>query len=1132
MAVLACPAPAERDRLLHSECGSNTTLREAVESLLNESSEMGDFLERPAVSDTRVTSSETPLSPLLSGENIGDQIGPYRLIDFVGEGGGGSVYLAEQSSPVQRTLALKILKLGLDTRSFTARFEAERQTLAMMEHPNIAKVLDAGATKEGRPYFVMDYVSGAPITEYCDANRLPIDARIRIFIKVCRAVEHAHQKGIIHRDLKPSNILVSDQEGEAVPKIIDFGVAKAIDPSAEGQRLTQLETVIGTPAYMSPEQVEHSPEGVDTRSDIYALGVLLHELLTGYTPLEADGVDQNNIVEVRKAMATSKPTRPSLKVRQTAPDVIPAILFDRATNSERLVSSLRGDLDWIILKCLESDRTRRFGSATELSMDLERYLAAEPITARPPSATYRLGKFVRRNRSAVAAACGLLILLIAASAISTALAVRATRAERETRGANSKLANIRDQALHDREQALRSAATAHLHEYVADINVSNKALEDGNIAKALHLLDRQSAPFPGRRDLRGFEWRLLAGRCFGDRHQSLPTQERPISAIAFSREGDLLAIGTSESGFVWSLSDERSVLDLGGGISGLAFTAQRQLAVASRRGITIHELDAIEPSRTLSERGSALAISPNGDLLATTGRRGVSVWDTKTWARLHHRPFTSGPLAFSPDGKALALGTREGISIWLMEQGTPSVTLDDSSSSYRSRIPGGSRLAFSPDGAFVISPQNLNPTPFGYALGIWSVATGREVAMLPSEAGDGAHAGLISALSMENKSGLLATSSWDHSLRLWDFGSRGLIRTLHGHRSEVWCVALSAQGDLIASGSKNGEVMIWPTASPAANDTIEGRWKPLKFSPDSNFLAALNRSGTLSIFNMNTLEPARSINLSSTDSRFGRHAVSLSQDLNILAEGRSDGSVRIKNLSQQSERTLKVGRRRVDYLAISPNATTLLTRGWQEDLVWREIETGKAFATIAGSEAVFSIDGSALVAIDREGHATVWDTASRTERVRIAHGSQSTGSRVAISDDGATIAMTHGYDDFENAISLWDSFSGKRLGTLTGHKQVIWSLRFSPDGQTLVSSSGGGSLRFWNIESRRELLTLREAGKNLTDLVFSPDGQYLVGGSPAFTAKARLSILSAPAVEDRIEDRERSIEFPGSASRP
>ncbi|MCA8978859.1 MAG: serine/threonine protein kinase [Planctomycetes bacterium] len=349
-----------------------------------------------------------------SDRSMPDSIGPYRILELLGEGGMGEVWMAEQREPVKRRVALKMLKLGMDSRQVLARFEVERQALAMMDHPNIARVFDAGRTDDGRPYFVMEYIRGVPILEYCDKQKLGTEERLRLFLRVCHAIQHAHQKGVIHRDIKPSNVLVTLHDGEPVPKVIDFGVAKAIDTSLTEQTLfTEHRQMIGTPAYMSPEQAEMSGLGIDTRSDIYSLGVLLYEMLTGTVPFGKDELLTKGVVEMLRVIREVEPERPSTRVR-TMGDTATRIAVERSeTTYARLGSRLRGDLDWIVMKCLEKDRTRRYETANGLAMDIERHLADEPVQAGPPSATYRLRKFVRRNRGGVTAAVLLLLALVA-----------------------------------------------------------------------------------------------------------------------------------------------------------------------------------------------------------------------------------------------------------------------------------------------------------------------------------------------------------------------------------------------------------------------------------------------------------------------------------------------------------------------------------------------------------------------------------------------------------------------------------------------------------------------------------------------------------------------------------------------
>ena len=347
-------------------------------------------------------------------EKAGDKIGRYKLLQQIGEGGCGVVYMAEQEEPVRRKVALKVIKLGMDTKSVIARFEAERQALAMMDHPNIAKVLDAGATENGRPFFVMELVRGIKITDYCDQNKLNTEARLKLFMQVCHAIQHAHQKGIIHRDIKPSNILVTLHDGQPVPKVIDFGIAKATQGRLTDQTLfTAFEQFIGTPAYMSPEQAEMSGLDVDTRSDIYALGVLLYELLTGQTPFDPKELVKSGLDEMRRTIREQEPQRPSTRLSTMLDADLTAVAQRRQSEAPKLIPLLSGDLDWIVMKSLEKDRTRRYETANGFAMDIQRYLGNEPVVARPPSTLYRFQKLARRNKTMFATAgVGLATLVI------------------------------------------------------------------------------------------------------------------------------------------------------------------------------------------------------------------------------------------------------------------------------------------------------------------------------------------------------------------------------------------------------------------------------------------------------------------------------------------------------------------------------------------------------------------------------------------------------------------------------------------------------------------------------------------------------------------------------------------------
>jgi serine/threonine protein kinase len=416
----------ERGGYLDHACAGDGELRLRVEALLRGHEKAGDFLEKPAMGKPTANSERT-----VAGEKPGDQVGRYKLLQQIGEGGCGVVFMADQVDSVRRLVALKVIKPGMDTKSVIARFEAERQALAMMDHPNIAHVFDASTTESGRPYFAMELVRGVKITDYCDQNSLTTSARLNLFIQVCGAVQHAHQKGIIHRDIKPSNILVTTSaEGNALPKIIDFGIAKA----TTGQRLTgktlftAFELMVGTPAYMSPEQAGLSSLDVDTRSDIYSLGVLLYELLTGTTPFDTRELLKAGLDEVRRAIRDEEPVLPSTRLSTMIAVDLASLAQYHHAEPPKLIRELRGDLDWIVIKALEKDRTRRYQTALGLAVDVQRYLADEVISARPPSGPYKFHKLVLRNKLFFSGLGIILLLLIIEVGVISRMWVREKQA--------------------------------------------------------------------------------------------------------------------------------------------------------------------------------------------------------------------------------------------------------------------------------------------------------------------------------------------------------------------------------------------------------------------------------------------------------------------------------------------------------------------------------------------------------------------------------------------------------------------------------------------------------------------------------------------------------------------------------
>ncbi|MCI0704413.1 MAG: serine/threonine-protein kinase, partial [Planctomycetia bacterium] len=780
---------ADRGALLDNLCGADAELRRRVETLLEAHEAPGSFLE--PLAPLQVSTVDTPRAT----EGPGTLIGPYKLLEQIGEGGFGVVFMAEQTQPVRRKVALKVLKPGMDTRQVVARFEAERQALAIMDHPNIAKVLDGGATPSGRPYFVMDLVRGVPINEFCDQNNLASRQRLELFVTVCQAVQHAHQKGIIHRDLKPSNILVTMHDTTPVVKVIDFGVAKALGQELTNKTLfTGFAQMIGTPLYMSPEQAGQSGLDVDTRSDIYSLGVLLYELLTGTTPFDEERFKKATFDEIRRIIREEEPPKPSTRMSRMRST-------ERATRNPGPTTDPRSafhvpsfhELDWIVMKALEKDRNRRYQSANSFAMDVRRFLNDEPVQACPPSAIYRFRKFARRNKAALIAVGLLATVLVVATAVSSSQAIRATNAEwlAEKRLVAEKSERARA------VEAERQARVRLFEARVAQARASRLSRQAGQRFESWQVLIEaaQLARELGLGEDRLRELRDEAIACLAQ------------TDVQLAKEWDWNSHGSS---------------------SGLAFDADLQwYARTDRAGtISVHRVDDYRELVSLPGGGVGAAnicFSPDGPLLAIQSWKllpdqptNFQLWDWQRKRCVFEPSFPVHAMAFSPDGRYLALG-----------HNTKTLTIYDTVTRNEERMP----LDFTPANVtFHPAGSKIAVASSGGDIQVREVSTGNILRKLPARSS-------VWQFAWHPDGVLLAAGCADSHLYLWDMVTGQEHAVLRGHQAGVVRVAFSPDGETLLSSAWDGSSRLWD--SWTGRELVRFPGEARHFSRDGRRLAGV-----------------------------------------------------------------------------------------------------------------------------------------------------------------------------------------------------------------------------------------------------------------------------------------------------
>jgi len=1128
--ALEIPSPAARSAYLDEACGADAGLRAEVEGLLGCLGRAGGFMGHPAADATEDHETIT--------ERPGTVIGRYKLLQLIGEGGFGVVYMAEQKEPVRRKVALKIIKLGMDSKEVIARFEAERQALALMDHPNIAKVFDAGTTETGRPYFVMELVKGVPIGEFCDKNQLSARQRLEIFMAVCHAVQHAHQKGIIHRDIKPSNVLVTLHDGRPVPKVIDFGVAKAMNQELTEKTLfTAFGHMIGTPQYMSPEQAEMSGLDVDTRSDVYSLGVLLYELLTGTTPLEARKLRSAGYAEMQRIIREQEAPPPSVRV-STLGERLSVVAKDRHCDPKQLSQLLRGELDWIVMKTLEKDRTRRYDTAASLARDVERYLNNEPVEACPPSTRYRLRKFASKYHRPLQVACAFLLLLVAGVLASAWQAIRATAAERaaldnakEARE-NAAIAREQHQQADDAKQKAekRSDELAALNaslrgaNYVADMILAFRAWDENYIIRTRDLLEKHR-PRPGEMDLTGFEWHYLRRQLHSDR-LTVKAYDGLALMVGYTPDGQrLFSFGRTEppgqrgSWFAdkvgelkqWDATTGKQLpLQLKGPTDKVTRAALspsgKQLAVGFLdKAVGLWDLETGDLTTLGEHTGGSVSLvgfSPDGGFLvsvvrqipkteSSTGPSEIKVWDIKTRKAvlsLNNIPFV-GTAALSPDGKLLAtIDSSNWVAVKLWEVATKRElpSLEVGSGSPRS-------IAFTPDGKRLVECD-------ADGMKTWNLAT-RKI--------DQTYKGVDTLLGLSPDGRRLASSTHGGVILLWDSATGERLATMKGHAGFVAYLAFSPDGKNVASAGADGTLKVWITTGDrsAALITVPGTSTRenagrLWLSEDAQTFLSGFGTTTIRFWNSATGKPR----CAPFENKARVTCYSSAIDGKI-ALGDADARATIWDVAAgKSVHTFQGPTKDINDVALSRDGQWLAIAGRGKAQVW-DIQKGLAVRTIddAPKDSInlqLSPDGKQLVVVTNLGEVKSWSVPEG--RVLWTTRFSDFGmNSVHWSPDGKRLAVAGIPLRFLNGdVRILDAESGHEVVTpLTGHSHIVFSAAFSPDGTRLATGSFDKTVKLWDVASGQEVFTLKGHAAAVVSVGFSLDGRRVISADGLGTVR-------------------------------
>lgn len=1043
-------SPDARTDYVRQACGNDHQAMSRVIALLVQHDNTLGFLEKPAVRNPTLGQA-TPVP-------AGTRIGPYKLLQRLGEGGMGTVWMAEQEKPVRRMVALKLIKSGLDNRQIVARFEAERQALAMMEHPNIARVLDAGTTPDGQPYFVMDLVRGIPITDYCNQNKLSINERLELYAAVCNAVQHAHQKGILHRDLKPANVLVAQFDGKPVPKIIDFGLAKALqhlNKLTDTTLFTEFGQVVGSLQYMSPEQAELNQLDLDTRTDIYSLGVILYELLTGSTPLEKEELQKAAILKVLETIREKDPPRPSVRLSSSTQAAVNGISEQRRIEPEKLKSLLRGDLDWIVMKALEKDRGRRYPTAQELAEEIRRLLSGDPVRARPPSIGYVVSKYVRKHRGPILAFGAIASLLVLGLAATNWFRIQAATHKQVADTQTAKVNVETQRAIQTElellaekkiaEQKATEAASARQKTYAAHMVQAQAAWEIARLDETLRLLEMYRPPegeSGGPDDLRGFEWYYL---------------DRATHAYLTNIQGD------------------------GGAYISVAYSPDGKRIASCAENNEVKIWDSVSGQMLLTLKGHttvimSVAFSPNGKWLASASSHPenvVKIWDATNGTELrtlkgHTETVTF--VAFSPDSTQLASTSNDRtIKVWNVEGGIELHTMKEHNAQVHS-------AAFSPTG------KQLATASADGTVKLWDVAKA-EVALTFDK-----HSTWVYGVAFSPDGKRIASASGDKTVMIWDAETGAIHRTLEGHTDQVNGVAFSPDGTRLASASVDRTVRVWETNYGAPVSTLKGHTGPVTavaFSTDGQHLASVG-GGSVKVWDT-------TIRKEPVELEIGGFSLAFCPDGKRLSNGR----VMYDTSTGESLVTFRGHSETIIDLAISPDGDRVATASFDKTIKIWDAANGMELLTLAGhndgaSAVAFSPDGKQVASGSYDRTIKIWDVESG-KLLRTLHGHTGSVVDLAFSPDGQRLASAGEYPD--NTARLWDATNGEVVGTLLGHEYTVHSVTFSQDGKWLASAGMDGIIKIWDASKWRLAQELKGHLGRIHCVAFSPDSKRLASAS-------------------------------------